>query len=90
MGSCVVQVRVDEKTKRKLDKLFDDLGFDTPTAVRMFFAQVLKFHGLPFAVKQPDNYAETLEAMDEIEEHIKSKKGKTFKTVNDLFEDLEK
>lgn len=90
MGNSIVQVRVDEQTKQKLDKLFADLGFDTPTAVRMFFAQVLKFHGLPFAVKQPDNYAETLEAMDEIEEHIKSKKGNTFKSVDELFEELEK
>lgn len=89
MASCVVQVRVDEKIKQKADKLFDDLGFDTPTAIRMFLVQALKSHGLPFDVKQSISNIETLEAIDEIEEHIKSKKGKTFKSVKELFEDLE-
>ncbi|MDR1627407.1 MAG: type II toxin-antitoxin system RelB/DinJ family antitoxin [Oscillospiraceae bacterium] len=72
MASCVVQVRLDEKVKQKADKLFDDLGFDTPTAIRIFLAQAIKNRGLPFDVRQITNNAETLEAIEEIEEHIKS------------------
>ena len=89
MANCVVQVRVDEKIKQKADKLFDDLGLDTPTAIRIFLTQALKSHGLPFDVRCPVNNAKTLEAMDEIEDHIKNAKGKTFKSVDDLFDDLE-
>ena len=89
MSSCVVQVRIDEDVKKNIDNLFEDLGLDTPTAVRMFFSQSLKCQGLPFDVKRSNPKIETLKAMDEIEEQIKNKKGKVFKTVDDLFEDLE-
>jgi DNA-damage-inducible protein J len=89
MANCVVQVRVDKKVKQKADELFGDLGFDTPTAIRIFLAQALKNRGLPFDVRQTINNAKTLEATEEIEEHIKNGKGKSFKNVNDLFGDLE-
>lgn len=89
MSSCVMQVRIDENIKQKADALFDDLGFDTPTAIRMFLAQALKNHGLPFNVKQSDSTIENIQAINEIENHIKTGQGKTFKNIDDLFDDLE-
>lgn len=89
MSNCVVQVRIDENIKQKADALFDDLGFDTPTAIRMFLAQALKSHGLPFDVKQSDRTIENVQAINEIENHIKTGQGKTFKSIDDLFDDLE-
>ena len=38
-NSALIQVHVDEETKRKADRLFAELGIDTPTAIRIFLNQ---------------------------------------------------
>ena len=47
-----IQIRVDEETKTAVDSLFSSLGFDTTTAVKMFFMASLENDGLPFPVKR--------------------------------------
>ena len=47
----VVNVRVDENTKRDVEILFDKLGMNISTAVNMFFKQSLMENGLPFQPK---------------------------------------
>jgi len=53
--STLIQVRVDENMKNKADALFADLGFDTPTAIRIFLNQAIRRKGLPFDVATPQN-----------------------------------
>ena len=43
-----VQVRIDEDTRLKATELFDRLGLDIPTAIRMFLKQSIELNGLPF------------------------------------------
>ena len=50
--NSLIQIRIDEDTKREADALFSRLGLDTPTAVRMFLKQALLHHGLPFHVTE--------------------------------------
>ena len=50
---ATMQIRIDDSTKAAADNLFSSLGFDTPTAVRMFIAAALDNNGLPFEVKKP-------------------------------------
>ena len=47
-----IQIRVDEQFKADVDSLFDSLGLDTSTAVRMFFKAALEQDGFPFAVQR--------------------------------------
>ena len=47
-----IQIRVDEQFKAEVDRLFDSLGLDTSTAVRMFFKAALEQEGFPFAVQR--------------------------------------
>jgi DNA-damage-inducible protein J len=69
MKDALVQVRVEDKTKSAVDTLFAELGLDTATAIRIFLAQALQVHGLPFEVKQQPRYnAETEAAMREADE----------------------
>ena len=49
--SSIVNVRVDENTKREVEILFDKLGMNISTAVNMFFKQALMEEGLPFQPK---------------------------------------
>jgi len=62
-GNSLIQVRVDEETKRKADALFTGLGFDTPTAIRIFLNQSIRREGMPFEVAKPQPNAATLAAM---------------------------
>ena len=50
---ATMQVRIDDDIKTAADNLFSSLGFDTPTAVRMFITAALNNNGLPFEVKKP-------------------------------------
>jgi DNA-damage-inducible protein J len=48
--TALVQVRMNQETKESADRLFDRLGLDTPTAVRIFIARAIQVGGLPFNV----------------------------------------
>ena len=44
----IIQVRVDRELKEQAAEVFDELGIDVPTAVRMFLKTVVREQGLPF------------------------------------------
>ena len=50
----LVQFRVEEQLKVEAARLFETLGLDLPTAIRMFLARSLFERGLPFEVKIPE------------------------------------
>ena len=45
---ATVQVRIDEDTRKKANELFERIGLDIPTAIRMFLKQSIASNGLPF------------------------------------------
>ena len=49
--ASIVNVRVDENTKREVEVLFDRLGMNISIAVNMFFKQALMEEALPFHPK---------------------------------------
>ena len=59
--SALVQVRVDQETKRDADALFAGLGMDTPTAIRVFLHQAIEGRGFPFEIRQQPRYNSTTE-----------------------------
>ncbi|MCL2420690.1 MAG: type II toxin-antitoxin system RelB/DinJ family antitoxin [Defluviitaleaceae bacterium] len=48
---AVVNVRVEEKLKHDIERLYDNLGMNISTAVNMFFKQCLMEQGLPYQPK---------------------------------------
>ena len=51
--TALIQVRVDRDLKNEMDVIFNSLGLDTSTAIRMFLKQVERRRGLPFDVVAP-------------------------------------
>ena len=43
-----VQVRIDDETRIKAAALYERMGLDIPTAIRMFLKQSIELNGLPF------------------------------------------
>lgn len=48
--SSVLIIRIEEKLKRRSQKIFKQMGFDLSSAVRLFLTQVVRTHGIPFKV----------------------------------------
>ena len=59
----IVQVRVDKELKEQVSQIFDLIGIDIPTAVRMFFKATVREKGLPFDT----NVSSQMEAVGRVE-----------------------
>jgi addiction module RelB/DinJ family antitoxin len=49
--SKLLQVRIDDTLKTAADRVFNNIGLDTSTAVRMFLTAAIEARGLPFEAK---------------------------------------
>ncbi len=54
--STVIQVRVDESLKQGAELLFEEIGLDLPSAIRLFLKQALLHNGIPFAISGVDGF----------------------------------
>ena len=45
---ALIQARIDDALKAEVEEIFQEIGIDTPTALRMFFKAVVRYKGLPF------------------------------------------
>lgn len=92
MAQKNLQVRIDEKLRRRAEKVFAKIGMDTPTAIRVFFAKVADIGGIPFFLGNiEDAYTPgQLRMIDKAATQAKRGKGVSagFSTADDLIEDL--
>ena len=54
MANSLVQVRVDEKLKEDVTTIYEELGMDLPTAIRIFLKRSVQEKGIPFSMKLTD------------------------------------
>lgn len=54
--SDTVQFRINSKTKREVNAIFQHLGFDLSTGIRIYFQQVLRQRGIPFPLVTENGY----------------------------------
>ncbi len=87
---ALIQIQIDDSTKQEADDLFEQLGLDTPTAIKLFIHQSLNQYSLPFEVKLPKPNKETLKALEEAKAIANDPNIKSYKNVDEMFEDLEK
>lgn len=87
---ALIQVRVDEDVKTEVDNLFSELGFDTPTAIRIFLKKALEYQGLPFDVKKSTPNHETINAMKEAIDLSKNPNTKRYGSFSELLAEVEK
>ncbi|MBR0031481.1 MAG: type II toxin-antitoxin system RelB/DinJ family antitoxin [Treponema sp.] len=91
MATVVLQTRVDAETKLEAEALFDSLGLDITTAIRLFLRQSINQQRIPFDIVPPKyNFSEgTLAAIDEARRISKDSSVKSYSSVKELFEDCE-
>lgn len=53
MATSLLQVRIEESLKDDAARVFENLGIDTSTAVRMFLKRAVMENGIPFRMTLP-------------------------------------
>lgn len=74
-----VTTRIDPTIKKKALKVFSQLGLSEAEAIRLFYAQVILHHGIPFPVRVPN--AETLASFEESRKPGKLRSYKNFREL---------
>ena len=53
--AALVQVKVDTDVKENVSRIYENLGLDLPTAIRIFFKKSIAVGGLPFELREDNN-----------------------------------
>lgn len=89
MSSVNVTVRMDSDIKAQVEELYTSLGMNMSTAINMFVRQCLRERQFPFQPSLNVPNQETIEAIKEAKEMLRTGKFKRY-TVDEAFEELEK
>ncbi len=59
----LVQFRMDKELKQEVSEIYEELGMDLPTALRMFMKKSKQVRGLPFDAVLPVNQSDRSDFM---------------------------
>lgn len=84
MAQILVNIRMDENVKKKMEKLCSELGITVSAAFNIFARKMIRDNGIPFEVSTNSFYSESnINALDESIQQLK--KGKVVvKTLKEL------
>ena len=51
-NASLVQLKVDSQVKDDVSRIYENLGLDLPTAIRIFFKKSIAVGGLPFELRE--------------------------------------
>lgn len=88
--TTTIQIRVDQKMKKDVKKLFETLGTDISGATKMFFAQAIRTKSIPFPMRTVNGFTSEYETEILKEVAWAKKHAKRFHSVEELMKDLRK
>ena len=85
MSQALLQVRIDRDLKEQTATIYEAIGMDLPTAIRMFFKRTVMVGGLPFdgRVLVRDNAAQRAFASMRRKVETAQEEEPTLEDVND-------
>ena len=83
-----IQVRIDEKTKRKAKKVFSDMGLDMSSGIKVYLIRVVKDERIPFVVRTENGYTPEQERQILREVEWAKKHAKKYTSVDELMQDF--
>ena len=81
-----INIRTEPAVKRRIENLFSQFGITVSDAVNIFFHQSLMQGGLPFQMRIPEYNAETLAAIDDVNNNHNM--SPVFESMEDLMRSL--
>ena len=85
MPMVSTSIKIDAKTKKEAQELFEDLGMSLTTAVNIFLKQAVREQRIPFYVGQP-KYEEVYQAMRDVEQG--KNLSKSYRSAKEMIEDI--
>ena len=67
MASSILQVRIDENLRNQTAEIFNNLGLDMSSAIRLFLNRVIIAQGLPFSMTL-DNTEQNFNPIEHLEQ----------------------
>ena len=91
MANAVLQTRVDLEMKKEAEDLFESLGLDLTTAIRLFLKQSINQKRIHFEIVPPqEEFSEsTLAAIEEARKISRNPKTKRYSSAKELLKDCE-
>ena len=83
MGKTQATIQIEEESYFQAKEILKKMGLSYSQAISMFNSMIVLSRGLPFELKLPNQ--ETKKALDELQK----REGKSFESVEALFEDLD-
>ena len=81
-----INIRTEPDVKQRIENLFSQFGITVSDAVNIFFHQSLMQGGLPFQMQIPEYNAETLAAIDDVNNNRNM--SPAFDSMDDLMRSL--
>ncbi len=87
-NSTQLQIRIDSKTKKEAKNIFDNIGIDMSSAIKLFLQQTINAKNIPFEVR--DENGMTLKNSQILQAAIidAENSSKSFDNVDDLIKDI--
>ena len=86
---AVLQVRVDDELKNQAAAIYNELGIDLSTAVRMFFKKSVLVGGIPFDTKINESTLKAILAIDRMRT-ISEENGNSEMTLDEINDEIKK
>ncbi|MDB5255174.1 MAG: Addiction module antitoxin, RelB/DinJ family [Candidatus Nomurabacteria bacterium] len=83
--TTTLQLRIDEKLKTKAQKVFEALGLDLSSGIKLFLTQVAHDKELPFT---PSTRAKEIRMQWDKEVAEALKHGKKYTSTKEMFDDI--
>ena len=85
MSKTSMSIRLDSEVKEQAQQVFNSLGMDMTTAIKIFLRQAIQYQGLPFDVRL-DESRKLMEVLADLDQNRNM--SQSFVSVSDLMEDL--
>ena len=86
MAASSVTIRVDSDIKKRASHIAEHFGIDLSSVTRAFYKQMIRENRIPLNLSDPEPNVESLEAIRETEEMIRSGSGKSYVTGHELID----
>lgn len=83
----LLQVRVDKETKERAAAIFESMGLDLSTAVRIFLRKVILTNGIPFAISVEETRIKAKMALEKMR-RISEANGNCNMTLEEINEEI--
>lgn len=86
MAASTLTIRLDDSLKERAARIVEHYGLDLSTATRAFFTQIVNTGAIPLSFDYEQPNEESLQAIRETEEMIRTGNGETFTSGHDLIQ----